>query len=385
MMNIIILPTTYPTMHDSHAAIFVKDQVNALQKNYNVNISVIGALPVSFKDIFRKKVFKFGYFESFENGVNINLFIFPSIPKLKRFNNYIRYILNKRLLKKITKKYGKADIIHVHNFVAGEAALWYKKEFNVPYCVTEHSSIFSHNLFRKYEINLYNKVYSYSSYNIAVSKKFSSFLSEKLSIKFHYLPNVVDTDFFVPCKKNENILNGFNFINIGYLNRNKNHLLLIKAFVSVFKGDKNIKLSILGDGIEFTRLKKEIEINNMQDQINLYGFAPRDEVLRELQKSDALVLSSKYETFGVVIIEAMSCGLPIVATKCGGPETIVTNDNLGLLVEQEINDLGLGMQKIIKNNYNKKYIRNSVVNNFSEQVISEKLIKIYYKVINIKK
>jgi len=123
----------------------------------------------------------------------------------------------------------------------------------------------------------------------------------------------------------------------------------------------------------------------MQEQIKLLGFAPRKQVLEELQKSDAFILSSKYETFGVVVIEAMSCGLPAIATKCGGPESIIENSELGLLVENDdLEELSNAMKDMYENraDYNSNKIRTYVVNNFSEKAVASKLINIYEKVTN---
>ncbi len=377
-MKLILLPTDYPNIYNDHVFIFVADQAKALAKHEDLDVSVVGALPISFKDIWKKKIFKFGSFEYKKNDVNVILFLFPSIPKLKRFNNYIRYLLNKKLIGQYIKR-SKIDLIHVHNSVAGEAALWYKKNHNIPYCVTEHSTKFVRGLVTKKELNKYAKVYNNASYNIAVSQEFCDFLESIYNLRFCNVPNVVDINFFKPKTEAKNI---FTFINIGYLDTKKNQANLIKAFTSVFKDNENVNLLILGNGPEYENLKKEVEINSMQKQIILYGFATRDEVLKELQSSDAFVLSSDYETFGVVLIEAMSCGLPVVATKCGGPESIIIDEKLGVLTNKSVKDLADGMKHIYETVYNGTEIREHIVKNFSEKVVAERLINIYKMVLN---
>lgn len=375
-MNITILPTAYPNIYNDHSSIFVQDQARALAKHKDIGVNVVGTIPISFKDIWKKKKFKFGFFEYSNHRVNVKLFLFPAIPKLRRFNNFIRFLLNKIMLKRISSN---IDIIHVHNSVAGEAALWCKNKFNIPYCVTEHSSNYARGLIQPYEMKKYKKIYQNAKCNIAVSKEFCKLLRNTFDLSFKYVPNIVDTDFFLPSKKkdaNEN----FKFINIANLDKNKNQLTLIKAFEKTFRDNKNVSLLILGGGPEYDSLKKEIEKSNMEGQITLYGFARRDKVLQELQDSNAFVLSSQYETFGVVLIEAMSCGLPVISTKCEGPESIITDDKLGLLVEKDIDSLGEGMQLIYENEYSKEYIRNCVIDNFSEHIIVNKLIKIYEEI-----
>lgn len=143
-MEVAILPTAYPNIYNDHSSIFVQDQAEALVKN-GVNVSVVGAIPISFKYIFKKKFLKFGTFRHKKNGIEVKLVLFPSIPKLKFFNEFIRTQINKYLLNKLYSN-KPIDVIHVHNSTAGKAALWMKQKFNIPYIVTEHSSAFARKL-----------------------------------------------------------------------------------------------------------------------------------------------------------------------------------------------------------------------------------------------
>ena len=99
-----------------------------------------------------------------------------------------------------------------------------------------------------------------------------------------------------------------------------------------------------------------------------------------MQKADCFVLSSFHETFGVVLIEAMSCGTPVLSTKCGGPESIVTNDEVGIL--SDFDSFGENMALIYSKKYNPDTIRKYAVDHFSESVIAEKLTKIYNDELN---
>jgi glycosyltransferase involved in cell wall biosynthesis len=113
----------------------------------------------------------------------------------------------------------------------------------------------------------------------------------------------------------------------------------------------------------------------MNEQIELFGSATREEVKDLLCQSDCFVLSSKVETFGVVLIEAMSCGLPVLSTKCGGPESIITNDDLGILCNQE--ELSEKMKNISQETFSGDTIRKYVVDSFSNSSLSQQLKIIY--------
>lgn len=380
-MNILIVPTAYPNIYNPYSSIFVQDQAETLANN-GVNTYVAGAIPISFKEVWKNKLLKFGKYTFKKDGVNVELFLYPAIPKMRKLNQFIRYILNKRLIEKSIKK-SNIDLIHVHNSTAGKVALWVKEKYNIPYCVTEHSSLFSRNMISEEDIKQYQNIYKNSSKNIAVSEKFCTLLKKIYNLEFSFIPNVVNTNYFVNKQKEKSKI--FRFINIANLNTNKNQILLLRAFHRSFKGNKNIKLFIIGAGPEYSNLTKEVKELRISEQVTLYGSATREEILKELQNSDVFVLSSKYETFGVVLIEAMSCGLPVLSTKCGGPESIVENKKLGLLVENNDEaDLAKAMKESYKTRYDSNTIRDYAIQNFSQNVIAGKLIRVYKDVINEK-
>ena len=157
--------------------------------------------------------------------------------------------------------------------------------------------------------------------------------------------------------------------------------MLIEAFYKAFKDKKDIKLLIVGDGEEQNNLQNLIKRLNLNSQIKLYGKANRKEVANLLAKSDAFVLSSYQETFGVVLIEALASGLPIVATKSGGVESIVTSKKIGYLSDINADDLANALQNLY-NNYNsfdKEFLREYAIKNFSKEVVVKKLKNIYIK------
>lgn len=378
-MHILILPSWYPNKNSRISGIFFKEQAEALAKQ-NLKIGCISINESSLRYIFSKKEVSFDYYDKNINGVQTIGLMYPIANRFKNLRKFIRLIIFKRLFKKYIYKYGKPDLIHLHSFLYGEFAIWIKKTYNINYIVTEHSSGFARKLYTKNELAYAKKIFSNSKYNIAVSNEFKKTLEKLYSIKFYYIPNPINTDFFVPSIKKDN---KFKFINIGFLNKNKNQDMLIKAFTKAFGKNEDILLTTVGSGEEYNNLSTLIKELNMQNRIKLYGEASREEVLKLLQASDRFVLSSKYETFGVAVIEAMSCALPVVATKCKGPESIIVNNNLGKLVDINIDSLANGMVESYNSNYDKSYIRKYAVDNFSYKAVTNKLLKVYKKCIKI--
>ena len=153
---------------------------------------------------------------------------------------------------------------------------------------------------------------------------------------------------------------------VGRLSEQKDPITMIKAFKEVYEENKNVKMLFVGSGNLEDNIKKFAEDNNILDKVIITGWV--DEVEKFIPAFDIAVLPSKWEGFGLVLIEYMACNKPIVASNVGGISNII-NDNInGLLVNKSdckelakkivflINNRQV-VKKIIKNNneYRKQY------------------------------
>ena len=382
-MHILIIPSWYPTQNNQLSGIFFKEQAEALAKKECIDVGCISLNESSPRYMFIDKKKLVDYYEQDINSVKTIGILYPIPNRFKSLRTFIRKIIFKILFRRYIKKYGKPDILHLHHFAYGDLVQWVVKTYNIPYIVTEHASGFSRNIYNDKELFYAKNIFLESKANLCVSNELKQLLESKFCINFEYLPNSVDTDFFKMGNRvdKRGKQEKLNFINIAFMNKNKNQKLLIEAFAKAFECHKNVYLTIVGNGIEYESLDALIEKFNMQNQIKLYGVANRKEVLELLQSSDAFVLSSKHETFGVVLIEAMSCGLPVISTKSGGPESIIVDDKIGILVDNNIDSLVSGLVKTYDTDYNNVYIRNYVIQEFSSETISKKLIEIYEEIV----
>jgi glycosyltransferase involved in cell wall biosynthesis len=118
---------------------------------------------------------------------------------------------------------------------------------------------------------------------------------------------------------------------IGRLSPEKNFASLVRAYTHVAKCFPDWRLDIYGEGPESVSLLSEIERRGLSDAIHLKGNSP--DVEKEMLSSSLLVASSRYEGFSLVIVEALSCGLPVVSYSCPyGPSAIITEGDNGFLV-----------------------------------------------------
>lgn len=386
-MHVLVLPSFYPDESNKNLGSFFKEQVKTISSSY-VDINVVYLQQKSLRKLSIKNL-KNNYFQSTLSREKSWLEYLSKGWKLPTiFGDEIWIYLTGKLVDKYITKHGKPDIIHVHNlYLAGIVANNIKKKYNVPFVITEHSSVFLRKGFlTKRNLKIASEVFNNASKLIVVSESLKKSISKILPvIKIEILPNMVDTSFFKPLKKANN-RNYINFISVGNLDKNKNHSLLIDAFFKLSKTIQNIDLKICGEGPEKQNLQDKIVNLKIDNKIKLMGFQNRKQLLEMYRNSDCLVHTSNYETFGVVIIEALSCGLPFISTRSGGPEDIYEKP-FGFLVDcNNAAMLKQSMMKFIneKDDFSKEIIRNKTISIYSHQVFLKEILKIYNEALKVK-
>lgn len=305
--------------------------------------------------------------------------IFNFLYKFKFGSSWTNH--GKEVFKRLYTK-NKFDLIHAHSrfLKAGLLAYEIKKEYKIPYLITEHSSYLFNKNIPKNIINSLNNVYENASLIIAVSQTLINTINTKIKCKTKIilLPNILDKKFENLVMKEKNNSTTFKFINVGSLLPIKNQKLLIDAFEIIC--NKNVELTIIGDGPLLNELKK---YSSKIPNIFFKGSLSNKEVHETLSNSDAFVLTSKNETFGVAIIEAFACGLPVISTKSGGPEYLITKNN-GLLVDNyDTIKLANAMSEMQKNykTYNAMDIKKDCIEKYGTHAFTSKILPIYLNVL----
>jgi len=387
-MHILIIPSWYPEHKTDISGSFFREQALALKKHGH-RVGVIYPQLRSF--LAWKSAFtgKNGVEQQLDNGMPTLRFHsmawFPLVPD---GNTCLWLQLGLRLYAKYAHRYGQPDLIHAHSMLnAGSLARRIKWRYGIPFVITEHKSAYARDCLRKPQLLRVRSIAECASGRFAVSQPFCILLEKLLGPAvgtWEEMPNVVEQR-FVDYALTDTVRNtdSFVFLNVALLTENKGVHTLISAFAKAFGNDPSVVLNIGGDGSERPRLEALARHLGVSDRVQFLGALTREQVAEAMAQADAFVLSSRYETFGVVIIEALAMGRPVVATRCGGPESIVRRQD-GLLVSPGDGDgLSDAMRRLREGygQYQAEEIRAACTARFGEQAVSARLTEAYTKVL----
>lgn len=295
------------------------------------------------------------------------------IPRWKWLYKVCGRLAMNRLLKRIEKKHGKFDIVHIQSaFSAALYARDYLEQKNIPVVYTEHSSMVLNDRVDKYGMEALKIMDRRAKVRVAVSEALAQKLRKHIG-EVQVIGNMVDIGGVKPREK------GFTFVCLSTLRADKGLKELVTAFADEFTADTPVTLLLGGEGEYRKELEAVIAQVAPNHNIQLCGHIPHEEVSDLFQKAHCFVLPSRYETFGIVYIEAMACGLPVIATKCGGPEEYVNESN-GLLIDVgDHRQLRGAMRHMYENaqNYDANKIASDIEARFSERSICKQYYATY--------
>jgi glycosyltransferase involved in cell wall biosynthesis len=148
------------------------------------------------------------------------------------------------------------------------------------------------------------------------------------------IPSGVDCDYFCPGDPRADSLS-FRVLFVGRFHAQKNLVALVEQFGAASRKlpGRALHLEIVGDGPQHGEVEAKIAELALQDQVALLGWLPREELLKAYRRTDCLVNPSIGEGLPNVVLEAMACGLPVIASRVAGNDTLVKHRDNGLLFD----------------------------------------------------
>jgi len=171
--------------------------------------------------------------------------------------------------------------------------------------------------------------------------------------RLHVFRNGVDLQRFHPeppaaSRQQLGISDGPVLLSVGHLIERKGHHLVIDAMPAIREVHPRAQLLVVGAGDMQSALVDQVRRLGLQSVVRLAGAVPNDQLANWYSAADAMVLASSREGWANVLLEAMACGTPVVATKIWGTPEVVSSEAVGVLVEQRTPQaLAVGILKLL--------------------------------------
>lgn len=368
-MKILIISRGIPSKTEPQWGCFELDQAKALQKlGHEVAILTVDRR-------WKWNLNKIGIHYKHDKHITTIEGRFTPHLFLPRLSMHVRSFYTMLTFKHLKKRWGLPDVIYSHYLVNTASAITISKKFNIPIVAMEHWSQLVRTSLPKKAIILANHTYNYPNLKLlTVSEHLQKALESRFCVESEVIPNMLGEDFLSEPLQDK--FSKFTFISIGSLIHRKGFDLLIEA-ASKIKNSSNCEWEILiiGTGKLEERLNQLIKDKNLTNNIKLLGSKTKQQIRAYLSRSHAFVLPSRSETFGVVYIEAMAMGLPVIATDCGIPKNLI-DTSTGIVCRPENSDeISEAMIRLINhyNEYNSSEIRRDCLEKYSPQIIAKQI------------
>lgn len=378
-MKVLFISSWYPTPQDPNLGIFVKEHARAI-KTTEHDIRVLAV--VVLRDEPYLRVEHREYLD--ETGIRtyeitIKSRIRDIIYHLVPLQKFIAF----RYFKKMISPFFYPDIIHSNVvFPAGMIGDYFSRKLKVPHVITEHWSKI-HGILRKpYLGRLARKVYQRANLIFPVSDflkaNILSLIPDLSSDKFRIVPNVISPDVFDYKPKNDSKEIRFCAVATWATKRqpDKKPELFIEALAKVqHEIQCSIKLTMVGGGNrvnELTLLCEQLGVD-----VDFVGFNTKHQIAKILNQSDCFLHASLIETFGVVVVEALMTGTPVICSAVGALPELVDDKN-GVLCQNTVEEWEIAIKKYLVSKYDFLEISENVKNRFSYLNIG-KMITDFYK------
>lgn len=351
-----------------------------LYKNFIANLDELGIYNEVYIPINSNKLMNRNY----QSGLKRTNYIYS-----RNFNNLDRFnfkLKTKKIYNDILKKvdFSNVDIIHAHSlFVNGYIAYKLKKSKNIDYIVAVRNTDI--NVFFKCMPHLRKlgiDIIKNAKKVIFISNSYKDYLLEnyldkETEQKLEVIPNGIDKFWLDNIYKDKKYIDkSVNLIYVGEFNKNKNVESLIYATQLLNKNGYCINLSLVGKGNRLKNIKKMADKD--KDHIKIYGYMEKEELIKLYQKAHIFVMVSKYETFGLVYVEALTQKTPVIYTKGQGFDGYFGEGEVGYSANfNDIENICDNIKKLIENYNSISNYNSEIVHSFDWNLISKKYISIY--------
>lgn len=315
-----------------------------------------------------------------ENGYKTYVKRMLNVEKINfdlQIKHYVKAL--EKAFKKYLKENPKPDILHAEVTIpAGYATCVLGKKYNIPVIVTEHASYYKD--FFKGKNKKYTEYVLKHAYYTSVSKYMLKDLPAYVTKK-KVIPNLVDTEIFKQKRKK---IKGLRLVSVCAFRKGKrieDLLSALRVLIDKYKM-KDVFLTIVGNGYLKEFYEKKCQELSLENYVNFVGRKSKKEIAQILNENNIFVITSTTETFCIPGIEALASGMPVVSTKCFGPEEYIDEKNGKLVEVGNIAEISSAIVNVYENidQYDINYLRNTA-DQYSAKNVTEKALEIYQEMI----
>ena len=291
-------------------------------------------------------------------------------------------------LKRINEKFGDYDLIHAYILLRPALiALCLKFLKGKKYIISEQWSGYATGKFsqRNFLVKILSRFVVAQAKAVTTVSEFlkESMLRSGLKGDYFVIPNIIEISLAATVKKNPG--DKIRILVVADLvDEIKNISGTISAFSVAFHQQMNSELNIIGHGKDENKLKNLVQELQMEKAVFFHGVKSNEDVYSFINKSDFIVMNSNFETFSLICAEAIACGKPVVATRCGGPQEFITKEN-GILIDPgNQQQLETAIQEMMSHfqDYDPGKLKQYAIQKFSEEEVGKKFFNLYTTILS---
>jgi glycosyltransferase involved in cell wall biosynthesis len=281
------------------------------------------------------------------------------------------------------------DVIHAHlSYPDGVVAAQLGRRYDVPVVVTEHAPwrgwMDKHPSVRRQTVRALRSISCHTAVSTSVGAQIQAEMGRAHHVRV--VPNGVDEAVFHPLPAATRDPNKVLFV--GFPRPAKGVDILVDAMIDVIASRPDAHLVIVGGSLYRAADDYIAELHTraarppLRGHVSFAGPLPPPRIAHEMATSAVLVLPSRSESFGAVLVEALACGTPVVASRCGGPEDIVTED-VGRLVSGDAPALAAALLDVLSapDRFEPEQLHRYAVERFSWDRVADEFVGIYHEVV----
>ena len=370
-----------PSFFTPYGGEFCLDQAKAL-KAVGHEVRILSNVQLGFsiggKDYF---VLPSCRYEHEQDGITVFQSFQRGVPKAIRWNMKRWVAIVCDMFDDYVARYGKPDILHAHCAKwAGYAAMKISRKYGIPYVITEHLSKL---VFEKefgpapcdtWQIPLLKECYREARMVVPVSEELVDNIACYFGKDYRWqaISNTIDTDFFHYQPRSPQEGRPFRFCCLASFWPLKGYDVLIPAFQQLRKAGIDAELHIAGRGTDSAEFRQMLS-----DGIITHGLLEKEAVRALLYQSDALVLASRSEVQPLVLLEAMSTGIPVIATDCI-PQSLRIEGGCTIVPVDDVEATAVAMKSVSQQtSFNGKAVSERVSQMASPEVIGQQLSALF--------